>query len=42
MYGHSGVRKVAVSTGEVLETRKLKDTHFGEGLTRLNDTLYQV
>ena len=40
--GESTVRKVELQSGSVKEKRKLKDTDFGEGLTILNDKIYQI
>ena len=40
--GRSTVREVEVTTGKVLRSRDLPKSHFGEGLTRLGDRLYQV
>ena len=42
LYGQSSVRKVAVNTGQVLQSVSLPDKWFGEGLVRLGDYLYQV
>ena len=38
----SKLRKVNFETGEVLKNLKLDDAHFGEGLTVLNDKIYQL
>ncbi len=40
--GKSTIRKVDYTTGEVLQKVKLSDVYFGEGLTILNDKLYQL
>lgn len=42
LHGHSSVRQVALSTGQVLQRQTLDKRSFGEGLTRLNDTIYQI
>ncbi len=41
-YGESGIRKVAYKTGEVLQTADLDQSYFGEGITVLNNKLYQL
>lgn len=41
-YGKSELRKVNFKTGEVLKKYSLKDHYFGEGLTILNDKIYQL
>ena len=38
----STLRKVDFETGEVVQTHKLKDNEFGEGLTYLNGSFYQL
>ncbi len=38
----STLRKTNYITGEVLENKKLGDQYFGEGLTILNDKIYQL
>jgi len=40
--GQSTVREVDILTGNVLRSRSLPKTDFGEGITRLGDTLYQL
>ncbi|GAX83974.1 hypothetical protein CEUSTIGMA_g11398.t1 [Chlamydomonas eustigma] len=42
LYGQSSVRQTAVMNGEVLMRTDMAAQHFGEGLTRMNDTLYQI
>lgn len=42
LYGQSDVREVAIETGEVLRSRPLDPQYFGEGLTLLNDRVYQL
>jgi glutamine cyclotransferase len=41
-YGHSTLRIVEPETGKVLRDQPLEDRYFGEGLTILNDKLYQL
>jgi len=41
-YGKSSVRKIEAKTGKILQQIKLEDQFFGEGLTILNDKLYQL
>lgn len=40
--GESTLRKVELKTGKVLEKRDLANEYFGEGLTILGDTIYQL
>ncbi len=40
--GSSTLRKTNYKTGEVLESVKLRDQYFGEGLTVLNDQIYML
>jgi glutamine cyclotransferase len=40
--GQSSVREVDLLTGKVIRQSKLSDQDFGEGITRLGDTLYQL
>ncbi|XP_057527622.1 glutaminyl-peptide cyclotransferase-like [Amaranthus tricolor] len=42
LYGQSAVRKVALRTGKVKAENKMDDSSFGEGLTLLNERLYQL
>ncbi|MFZ3071072.1 MAG: glutaminyl-peptide cyclotransferase [Anaerolineaceae bacterium] len=42
LYGQSSLRKVELATGEVLQEVSLEETYFAEGLTLLNDQLYQL
>jgi glutamine cyclotransferase len=42
LYGRSSVRRVAPSTGEVIASRPLDASYFGEGLALWNRTLYQL
>lgn len=41
-YKESSLRKTNYKTGEVLKNVKLADTYFGEGLTILNNKIYQL
>tara|TARA_R100000935_G_scaffold58078_1_gene93787 strand:+ start:55 stop:1110 length:1056 start_codon:yes stop_codon:yes gene_type:complete len=41
-YGTSTLRKVDFKTGEVLQKTELSDQYFGEGLSILNETIYQL
>ena len=41
-YGRSSLRKVVLETGEVLLRHDLPEEYFGEGITALRDTLYQL
>jgi len=41
-YGHSSIRKVSLTTGEVLKEHKLSLNRFGEGLTIFDDKLIQL
>ncbi|RTL60706.1 MAG: glutaminyl-peptide cyclotransferase [Sphingobacteriales bacterium] len=40
--GSSTLRKVDLATGKVIKNLKLKDDYFGEGVTVLGDTIYQL
>ncbi|KAH7416464.1 hypothetical protein KP509_14G092800 [Ceratopteris richardii] len=42
MYGSSSVRKVHLQSGQVLQMHRMERNFFGEGLTLLNDRLFQV
>ncbi|KAL2334779.1 hypothetical protein Fmac_015992 [Flemingia macrophylla] len=42
LYGQSSVRKVALRTGKVEDMLKMDSSLFGEGLTLLNNRLFQV
>jgi glutamine cyclotransferase len=42
LYGKSSLRKVDLETGKVLQERKLESRYFGEGITILNDKIYQL
>ncbi|MCM4159567.1 glutaminyl-peptide cyclotransferase [Antarcticibacterium flavum] len=41
-YGSSTLRKTNFETGEVLQQAELADKYFGEGLSILNDKIYQL
>lgn len=41
-YGHSKLLKVDLQTGKPVKKLDLDKTYFGEGITILNDTLYQI
>lgn len=41
-YGESSLRKVDLETGNVIQQVELDDNYFGEGITILNDNLYQL
>ncbi len=41
-YGSSSLRKVVLETGQVLQKLNLTDNYFGEGLSILNDKIYQL
>lgn len=40
--GHSSLRKVDYRTGKILQKIALEDHYFGEGITILNDKIYQL
>jgi glutamine cyclotransferase len=42
MVGQSGIRKVKIETGEVLQVKPLVGEHFGEGITDWNGSLIQL
>ncbi len=41
-YGESNLRKVEVETGKVIKKQNLSKDYFAEGLTILNDKIYQI
>ncbi len=41
-YGHSALHKIELETGNVLQTRKLPDEFFGEGITVYGDNIIQL
>ena len=40
--GESELRKVEIKTGDVLQSRKLADEYFGEGIAIFGDLIYQL
>ncbi len=42
LYGYSTLRKLNPSDGSIIETYPLPDSLFGEGITVLNDIIYQL
>ena len=42
MYGESGIRKVKLETGEVLQMHSLSREYFGEGITEWKGSIYQL
>ena len=42
LYGHSSLRKVDPSSGEVLRITMLDEAYFGEGITIVNDSIYML
>jgi glutaminyl-peptide cyclotransferase len=42
MNGQSGLRKVRIETGEVLQVQPLAEHYFGEGITEFNGAIYQL
>lgn len=42
LYGNSSLRKVEIKSGKILKKIKLGDEYFGEGITILNDKIYQL
>jgi glutamine cyclotransferase len=41
-YGESSLRKVEVETGKVLQKQSIAEDYFAEGLSVLNDKIYQI
>jgi glutamine cyclotransferase len=41
-YGESNVRKVEIETGKVVQKQDVAEDYFAEGLTILNDKIYQI
>ena len=41
-YGTSGIFKIKLETGKVEQSKMLDDKYFGEGITILNDKIYQL
>ena len=42
MNGQSGIRRVKIDTGEVLQAQKLEEQYFGEGITEFKGSIYQL
>lgn len=42
MNGQSGIRKVKIDTGEVLQAKKLDEQYFGEGITEFKGSIYEL
>ena len=42
LYGQSSLRKVQISTGEVIKKIKISPLYFGEGITKLDNKIYQL
>src|SRR5204863_2399822 len=42
MTGQSGIRKVKIETGEVLQAKKLEEQYFGEGITEFKGSIYEL
>src|SRR5687767_11555772 len=40
--GQSSLRKVILETGEILQRSNLNARYFGEGITVMNDNIYQL
>ena len=40
--GESSLRKVNLETGEIIKYRDLSSEFFGEGITRINNKIYQI
>ncbi|MFD1294552.1 glutaminyl-peptide cyclotransferase [Lutibacter holmesii] len=40
--GQSSIRKVELKTGKIVQQKDLNETYFGEGITILNDKIYQL
>ena len=41
-YGESSLRKINLETGEIMKFRNLSSEFFGEGITRINNKVYQI
>lgn len=41
-YGSSGIFKIKLETGKIEQSKMLDDKYFGEGITILNDKIYQL
>jgi glutamine cyclotransferase len=42
LHGESGIRRVRLENGEVLQVRALEDRYFGEGITAVGDAIVQL
>jgi glutaminyl-peptide cyclotransferase len=42
MNGRSGIRKVKIDTGEVVQTQPLSSDYFGEGITEFKGSIFQI
>ena len=42
LYGESKLMKINLSTGNAIQTHHLEDIYFGEGITILNNKIYQI
>src|ERR1051326_2295540 len=42
MNGRSGIRKVKIDTGEVLQSQPLSPDYFGEGITEFKGSIFQI
>lgn len=42
LYGHSSIRKVNLTTGEIIKIKNLSHNYFGEGITIFNDSIFQL
>lgn len=42
LHGRSGIRKVRLENGEVLQVQKLEDRHFGEGIAVVGQSIVQL
>lgn len=40
--GESGIRKVRLETGEVLQVKKIEDRYFGEGIAVIGNSIFQL
>jgi glutaminyl-peptide cyclotransferase len=41
-YGQSGIYKTNINTGKILQSLELDDQYFGEGITVMNNKIYQL
>ena len=42
LYAHSGIRRVELATGKILQNRPVGDSYFGEGIAVLGNQLFQL